>query len=141
MLHPAAVLEMDPGSFRSWLRGGEKGGEGSLSPLYVAQWLDWGFRACCGMGAPLFFPPFPLQPAAPGCPPAPGVINGPWELIPGQLGVQEPPCHLGRAALFHLVIYRVCPLSYIPHQAGYGTGAQQCSTHLSGTVVSPASAL
>jgi len=63
--------------------------------------------------------PFPLQPAAPGCPLAPalalGVINGPLELVPGQLGLLEPPCHLGRAALFHLVIYRARPLP--PHPA------------------------
>lgn len=71
----------------------------------------WGSLLGGGPSAPP--PPFPLQPAAPGCPlapaPAPGVINGPWELIPGQLGLPEPPRHLGRAALFHLVIYRDGP--------------------------------
>lgn len=71
----------------------------------------WGSLLGGGPSAP---PPFPLQPAAPGCPlapaSAPGVINGPWELIPGQLGLPEPPRHLGRAALFHLVIYRDGPL-------------------------------
>lgn len=47
--------------------------------------------------------PFPLQPAAPGYPltpaPAPGVINGPSELIPGQLGLLEPPCHLAKGCI------------------------------------------
>lgn len=52
------------------------------------------------------------------------MINGPWELIPGQLGLREPPCHLGRAALFHLVIYRDCSLPHVPRRAMYGTGAQ-----------------
>lgn len=65
------------------------------------------------MGAPLL-PPSPCSQLPRGCPlapaPAPGVINGPWELIPGQLGLPEPPRHLGRAALFHLVIYRDGPL-------------------------------
>lgn len=53
------------------------------------------------------------SPPAPA--PAPRVINGPWELIPGQLGLLEPPCHLGRAALFHRVIYRDGSLP--PHPA------------------------